>query len=188
MPSFAFDPHEAQRLFQAGYAQGIHVGFEHGKNLALDPDTRLQQWFPKLKPGAYRIIGSAHARYNCIAWAVGKRDAHWWPGQAPHSYWPSGIPTNSTLDAFVQLFRSIGYEACTDPRFERRYEQVAIFVKGQHVTHAARQLGNGKWSSKLGQWELIEHDLEALTGSSPTEYGDFQQIMRRNKGLVRMMR
>jgi hypothetical protein len=166
------DPHE---IFRAG--------FNHGQMIAFDPDARLQNLFPGLKPGTYKIIGSASVHYNCIAWAVGKRDAFWWPDKALKRYWPPDIPLADTLDAFVQLFRSLGYETCTNPSFERRFEKVAIFVKGQNVTHAARQLGNGRWSSKLGMSELIEHDLGAIAGET---YGDVQQIMQRKRGFRRM--
>ena len=32
-------------------------------------------------------------------------------------------------------------------------------------THAARQLRSGRWTSKLGQAEDIEHELRALEGA-----------------------
>jgi hypothetical protein len=172
---YAIDPHEAQRIYQAGFRQGQQVAF--------DPDARLQSLFPGLKPGTYKIIGSATVQYNCIAWAVGKKDVFWWPAISPKTYWPPDIPVATTLAAFIQLFRSLGYKTCTNSAFERRFEKVAIFVKGQIVTHAARQLGNGRWSSKIGMSELIEHDLESIAGG---DYGNVEQIMQRKRGLRRM--
>jgi hypothetical protein len=168
---YTIDPHEAQKIFQAGFRQGEQV--------AYDPDTRLQRLFPGLRPGTYKIIGSATVQYNCIAWAVGTRDVSWWPGTAPFGYWPPDVAVTETLDAFIQLFRSFGYETCTNSNFERRFEKVAIFVNCLNVTHAARQLGNGRWSSKIGSSELIEHDLGAIAGGI---YGDVQQIMQRKRG------
>ena len=175
MPYFAIHPDDIQKAFEAGHEQGM--------NLALNPDARLQAWFPGLKPGRYRIIGNATATYNCIAWAVGKRDAHWWPGQVPQSYWPPSIPPYATLDAFVQMFGLFGYEKCTNPAFERRFEKIAIFVSNQQVTHAARQRGNGRWSSKAGPWELFEHDLQAPEAA----YGSIEQFMRRKRSLAQMI-
>ena len=71
--------------------------------------------------------------------------------------------------------------------FQRRYERIALFGKGPDATHAARQLGNGKWSSKLGAGERIEHELELVAGYSLDEYGDIQRFMRRPRPLSRML-
>jgi hypothetical protein len=43
-------------------------------------------------------------------------------------------------------------------------------------THAARQLPNGKWTSKLGRWQDIEHELDGLVGEM---YGTVKQILKR---------
>jgi hypothetical protein len=174
MPHFAVDPFQA--ALQAAFQQGVSV--------ALDPDARLQAGFPGLRPGAYKIIGGPDGKYNCIAWAAGERDRHWWPGAAPQSYWPPNIPPYPTLDAFTQLFRSLGYEICTSDAFERRFEKIAIFADSSGVQHAARQRGNGRWSSKAGQWELFEHDLRAVECAV---YGTVVQIMQRKRTLGRMV-
>lgn len=38
------------------------------------------------------------------------------------------------------------------------------------------ELPNGKWTSKLGRWEDIEHEIEGLMGEM---YGDVKQILKR---------
>jgi hypothetical protein len=43
-------------------------------------------------------------------------------------------------------------------------------------THAARQLDNGRWTSKLGELEDIEHSLRDLEGAA---YGTVVQVMKR---------
>jgi hypothetical protein len=173
------DPDDAEHIRRLGDHQGLSE--------ALDPELRLQRIFPRLAPGTYKIIGNATPRYNCIAWAAGKKDAFWWPGNPALSFWPPGLPTDPTLDTFLQLFQTLGYETCTDEVFHRRFEKIAIFVKDGEVTHAARQRGSGRWSSKLGNLELIEHDLDAIAGHSSGEYGDIRQIMRRKRGLRRIV-
>jgi len=42
--------------------------------------------------------------------------------------------------------------------------------------HVARQLPSGRWSSKLGALQDIEHDLHDLEG---TEYGSVVLVMKR---------
>ncbi|MEG4575444.1 hypothetical protein QUA56_22590 [Microcoleus sp. N3A4] len=44
-------------------------------------------------------------------------------------------------------------------------------------THAARQLPNGKWTSTLGRWEDIEHELDGLTSEM---YGSVKQVLKRS--------
>ena len=43
-------------------------------------------------------------------------------------------------------------------------------------THAAKQLPNGRWTSKLGRSQDVEHTLEGLEGSA---YGRARLVMRR---------
>ena len=42
--------------------------------------------------------------------------------------------------------------------------------------HAARQLSTGKWTSKLGALEDIEHELDGLMGE---RYGKVGKILKR---------
>jgi hypothetical protein len=56
-------------------------------------------------------------------------------------------------------------------------EKVALYGSTFLYTHAARQLLNGKWTSKLGRSVDIEHDTpDDLAGGV---YGEVQQYMRR---------
>ena len=83
-----------------------------------------------------------------------------------------------TINAFTQAYQTIGYEVCDRPNLERGFQKIAIYADSAgKPTHAARQLPNGKWTSKLGQDEDIEHEtLEGLTGES---YGNVACIMRK---------
>ena len=45
-----------------------------------------------------------------------------------------------------------------DAGLEAGFVKVALYASGLFYTHAARQLPNGKWTSKLGRGEDIEHD------------------------------
>lgn len=60
---------------------------------------------------------------------------------------------------------------------EPGFEKVAVFAISEDIpAHVARQLPNGRWTSKLGQLEDIEHELHALEGA---EYGRVVQVLRR---------
>ena len=114
-------------------------------------------------------------KYNCVAWAVGFTELWWWPDQMEQSYWPPGAPRRVTVEDFTEVFRALGYTPCADDRPEPGFEKVALFAKEGIPTHAARELPNGTWTSKLGPGEDIEHVLEALVGD---QYGDVVAVLR----------
>lgn len=67
------------------------------------------------------------------------------------------------MAAFLAAFATFGYAECPDGDFEAGREKVALFAAAGEdgalvPTHAARQLANGRWTSKLGAGEDIEHD------------------------------
>jgi hypothetical protein len=62
-------------------------------------------------------------------------------------------------------------------RLEDGYEKVAIYASPDGIlTHAAKQLEDGLWSSELGQLEDVKHRLNALVGD---DYGIVFQLLRR---------
>jgi hypothetical protein len=139
-------------------------------------EAELEQTFPNLRASGYRITGPATKRYNCIAWAAGDQDA-WWQGELADAYWPEGIPADGTVQSLVALFQSLGYQLCASPELEQDFDKVAIYAKGAEYTHAARQLADGGWTSKLGQSVQIEHaTLDALVGEA---YGVVAHILKR---------
>jgi hypothetical protein len=91
-------------------------------------------------------------------------------------YWPEQAPREETLAAFVHAFETLGYSRCDSSEHEPGFEKVALYAREGTPTHAARQLEDGKWTSKLGELEDIEHTLEGIAGSS---YGEVAQILRR---------
>ena len=81
-------------------------------------------------------------------------------------------------EAFVAAFGTLGYVPCIDGALEDGFEKVAIYGwSPNHIKHAARQLNTGRWTSKVGNLEDIEHstpvELECVT------YGIVVQYMRR---------
>lgn len=102
-------------------------------------------------------------KYNCIAWALGKKDDFWWPSKIRPYTWPDGLPREpegkETVDNFVRAFASQGFSGCCDPDPESGYVKIALYTNHLNVPkHAARLLQNGRWTSKLADFEDIEHD------------------------------
>jgi hypothetical protein len=136
---------------------------------------------PRLRGANYRVTSPFDAEYNCIAWAAGDTSIWWWPeGNPRQNHWPSTVPRVVTLDAFRDAFATLSYAPCGGEEFEPGFEKVALFATPQGVpTHAARQLPNGRWTSKLGKSEDIEHALRDLEGDL---YGTVVLVMRRPIG------
>jgi hypothetical protein len=131
--------------------------------------------FPRLTSANHRPTSPPSAEYNCGAWAA--RDTeHWWQ---PGVYWPTETPVHDFGIAVLELaFRALGYEDCgTDESMESGFEKVALYGAAAFYTHAARQTTNGKWSSKLGKEQDIEHDTpDDVAGGI---YGEAVQILKR---------
>ena len=76
-------------------------------------------------------------------------------------YWPPGVPRVVTVEAFLLAYRTLGFRLCYDGALQPRIEKIALYGKGQPgaeiPTHAALQLQNGEWTSKIGQSEDIDH-------------------------------
>ena len=122
-----------------------------------------------------RVTSPATKEYNCIAWAAEDEKRFWWP---LGGYWPPTAPRETSLEAFIKVFNNLGYEKCDNPDLESGYRKVTIYAKDGIPTHAARQLNNGKWTSKLGKAEDVEHDGLMLPILS---YGQPILFLRRKK-------
>lgn len=141
----------------------------------------LEGIFAGLHPESYRVTSCRSEEPNCIGWAAGD-PAHWWePSGDPRHYWPAGALAEYSVRGYASAFQQCAYTPCNDGTLESGFEKVALYVDQvtQRPSHAARQLPSGKWSSKLGRLEDIEHtDLHAVAGPEPA-YGDAVVYMKR---------
>src|SRR5687767_14393423 len=119
----------------------------------------LHEVITSLRGTSYQITSPTTWDYNCVGWAAEDTEHWWWPfGDARGAWWPGGVERRSTEDAFVARFGLLGYEPVQDPKPERDFTRVAIYVNSDGaVSHMARQLSNGAWTSKCGRREDIEH-------------------------------
>lgn len=79
-------------------------------------------------------------------------------------------------------YESVGFVICADGSQEEGVEKIAIYSVGDEYMHAALQLASGKWTSKMGPDEDIEHDApENLTGPC---FGQVTAFMKRKRLLA----
>lgn len=137
--------------------------------------------FPRLNTDNHRVTSPATTDYNCVAWAAEDSKRWWQPGV----FWlPADWPGDDYgLGALESVFRLLGYADCgRDAGLQPGFQKVAMYGFGFLYTHAARQLPSGKWTSKLGRSQDIEHDTpDDVAGGV---YGEVVQIMRRPEPIA----
>ena len=139
-------------------------------------DAYLELSFPQLAVTGYRITSPQNAFYNCIAWAAGVQHQFWWP---EYSYWPNGVPREVNISAFIQAYSTLGYEVCEDDSYDEAFEKIVIYTQPDGIpTHAARQIDEITWTSKLGKNYDISHRIFGLNSDT---YGQPNTFMRRLK-------
>lgn len=130
--------------------------------------------FPRLTAANHRVTSPATPNYNCVAWAAGDT-GHWWQ---PGSYWPVERSAHDFgVDVLEAAFASLRFERCAEDSLQPGIEKVALFELSPFYTHAARQLPDGKWTSKLGRDVDIEHDAPVDVGGGV--YGEAVLLMQR---------
>jgi len=139
-------------------------------------DWYLEFKYPYLRTSGYKITSPRDKRYNCIAWVVGD-NTRWWDPDKDY-YWPDRIPRVSTLTNFIKLFKYYGYENSDKSSIETGYEKIALYIDNLgDFSHVCKQLPSGRWTSKLGNLQDIEHNsLEAFNKSG---YGIVAKILKR---------
>jgi hypothetical protein len=148
--------------------------------------------FLELNPNDYdqEKPSPATEDYNCIAWAAGHEDHPWWPSKEfPYYYhWPDGLDRQEagkeTLANFIKAFETEGYEKCDDGSLENGIEKVALFEgPSENPLHAARQLESGRWTSKCGDYQDIDHvSLSVVEGKA---YGKAKVFLKRRRLVTR---
>lgn len=131
--------------------------------------------FARLDASNHKVTSPRTVHYNCIAWAAGESD-RWWD-VADGYYWPDDAERSYDTNALVSAFKTLGYTEASSAALVKGKDKVAIYSLRGEFTHIARQLKDGRWASKLGDLEDIEHTtLESLEGA---HYGATTVILER---------
>jgi len=119
--------------------------------------------FPNLNDSNHRTTSPPTPSYNCFGWAIAWGEVLIGP-QCGY-VWPPTAPQDHKLSSFEIAVAEYGYQRCEADDLEHGWEKIALFGFVEHVDHAARQLSNGVWTSKLGREADIEDDtVEAVAG------------------------
>ena len=141
----------------------------------------LEAIIPVLKYANYHVTSPINDGYNCAAWAVGDDSRFWDPSPVGPYFWPEGLPRDRSTATFVLAFETVGFTVCSDDSCEQGIEKIAIYAQNGLFQHAARQLEDGRWASKCGDWhDIVHEDAYELEGDD-LGYGSVVTIMQRRR-------
>lgn len=167
--------------------QAIFLDFEVNKleSEKLD-DLQKQYLLHELQCSGFnnlnssQIVGSHNRIYNCIGWAFGDDKRWWWPSYS--DFWPEKCLVEDDdgyideLASFNSLFETVDAEKTTNDKPEEGYVKLATYKVHKNITHMARLLPDGKWTSKMGGCAKIVNDnCKDLTDGT---YGNIIEIIK----------
>jgi hypothetical protein len=149
----------------------------------IDPElAHLVAKHPGLVGSGSNKSSEWSSSYNCFAFALGE-NSRWvqaTPALGFKTSWPAAVARQETVAAYKLVFALRGYDQCKDAALEADYEKVALYVDVHgRPQHAARQLPDGRWTSKMGQDIDIEHPDVAILDDKT--YGRPSVFLRRPK-------
>ncbi len=123
----------------------------------------LQGIWPGLARTEYFVTSPEDSSYNCLAYAAGDEQRWWQPDD--DYYWPPNARRDHTLDAWIDAFSQFGFQPRESDEVDGDVDLLAIYIDRDGIpTHVARRTPDGSWTSKLGEYEDITHELAALEG------------------------
>jgi len=150
------------------------------------PRAEIRSLFPNLaQVTSFKVTSDQADIYNCVSWAISETHRWWWPVTKgkKYGYWPPGLSQALTIDNFIAALATVGFEPCQNFDVEAGFEKVVLYMhRSGAPTHLARQLPNGRWTSKLGElWDIEHKTLGGLEGSL---YGRPIKAFRRPQPLL----
>lgn len=143
--------------------------------------SQKQRFYPNLSPDTYHKTSDETKDYNCVAWIHGRQDE---PVDLSLDDEGDPIPGfDPTPAPYIIYFKEFGFSECEDGTLVEGVEKIALYQgRDDYFEHVTKQLPNGNWTSKVGEFEDIEHyNLEAL--NNPTNYGKVTVFMQRPRIL-----
>ena len=170
--------------------------FPKGYKIALINDEDIAVKWPDLKLGENSEITSLkdipNNTYNCVAFALGEENsiADMLIFSKTIDLAACGLSNKNlvhTVEAYESVFTHFyKFERCDSATYEAGYTKIALYEGYDeddelNFLHVAILLDNGKWKSKMGNYEDIEHEtLEVLAGK---QYGNPKIIMKRKSDV-----
>jgi hypothetical protein len=139
-----------------------------------------KEYYRKLFPllTDYELIPNSESmEYNCISHTLNINNDISWPFDN-NNYWP--VSRDLTKESFDKFYEFHGFEKMNllDFSYDPKYIKVALYTNKGIPTHAAIQVDEFFWESKIGELGIIKHDLFEIEDNV---YGEVTQIYRKLK-------
>jgi len=142
----------------------------------------IEAAFPALRGGTgYTNESRKTIVYNCLSWALGIDWTNYNPEpRCAGYYWFPGIDREWSVRTITQVVEKHSYQLCHDYELEEGYEKIVFYIDHSgSPEHFARQLSDGRWTSKLGKLNDINHD--SLDSLAIPAYGKPQLVFKRKR-------
>ena len=149
-----------------------------------------KEYYRKLFPllTDYELIqNSENNKYNCVSHTLNIKDKWIWPYledeiyiRKYNSYWT--VKNEISKESFDEFYEYHGFEKLDllDFFYDPKYIKVALYTNKGIPTHAAIQVDEFFWESKIGELGIIKHDLFEIEDDV---YGKVTQIYKKPKPI-----
>jgi hypothetical protein len=150
------------------------------KSIVEMTDRYRARYYPNLRTGNYHKTSEETNIYNCVAWVFNIKTEPI-DLSVDENGDPMPVPQYLMPQVYIEYFEQRGFTKCDTPDLEAGIEKIALYVHTSGTfEHVALQLENGNWSSKVGEYEDIEHyNLEAI--EKPDYMGIASIFMKRER-------
>jgi len=157
------------------FVRRFFLALDHAIGMTTLPSAlrRFRCWLDHLDiPARIGLHG-----FLCIVVPVHDVSQKWDPFPPGLHYWPPGVDRSYFVPAFIEAYATIGYKVCADGSLDPSCEKIVLYTNDfGGVEHVARQLSDGRWTSKIGNEEDIIHENpQSLKGG----YGEPTVFMQR---------
>jgi hypothetical protein len=164
------------------------MDFPEGYEIGLNEEIKLG-YYPNLMEGKNFEFTSLRTdmpefysdgeSYNCVAWALG--EIEWLEMSRFIKKFNLKPPYNESAYGYAKVFEEYyGFEFCDNGEFEAGYEKIVLYEKEGSFQHIALLKENGKWTTKFGDFEDVEHNaIEDIAYEGYGGYGTPKIYMKR---------
>ncbi len=149
------------------------IVFEEGYEFGLTPEEIITTWSNLQEEINFIFTSKQTWDYNCVMWAL--HIDHIWKdfGYSDDGY----LNPDQTTTPYINFYKENGFVICENALLEDGFEKICIFSNRGNFSHVSRQLADGRWASKMGNYEDIEHS--AVTDVGGVGYGNPEFYMKR---------
>lgn len=145
--------------------------------MSLISDEYLRKSFNFIEN--YQILeGTSSPHYNCISHTLNIKNKWSWPKSVDSdNYWPiSNI--SETIDAFDEFYEYHGFTKTNMNKIYLGKNKIVLYSIGEIPKHAALQIKDDLYESKMGRGEIIRHDPFDIENSI---YGNIVRLYEKIK-------